>query len=160
MEHRVDFKMCDVCFCSNHCTSITTLYWNKTHNVYHSTWSAHMYTVLFVNPPPLNKQPETLHNIWCGTTTEKKKRRRSSVKFNALGTNTLNRSHESFTVPWATCQLVKGITNVQTQRHDVNEQHRRCPEPSQNVMKNQLASGFFKTSKHWIKTNTPQQRHW
>jgi len=37
----------------------------------------------------------------------------------------------------------KGITNVQTQRHDVNEQHWCCPGPTQNVMKNQPAPGFF-----------------
>jgi hypothetical protein len=88
--------MCDVCFCSNHCTSITTLYWNKTHNGYHSTWSAHMYTLFFgTHPlPPPTSSPK--HYTLSDAVQLLKK-----VPSNLMlwGINTLNRSHESITVP-------------------------------------------------------------
>lgn len=60
----------------------------------------------------------------------------------------LIRSHESFTLPWATCWLTRElycpnseITKTWMTMELINEQ-------TQNVVKNQLESRFFTTSKH------------
>lgn len=91
--------------------------------------------IFFVNPsPPNNTQPKTLHTIWGSTTTEK-----SSVKFNALGINTINRSHESFAVPWATCRLVSELQcpHAETWREwttlELSRTNPKCNEKSNGI---------------------------